>query len=196
MPHQSSHHLSIPKLDLEEFHFSPPGSMGWSYAEYEKIVDSDEEQLEMTATSNITPSTVPDQPLIELPVRAGGERPGEEPEEDLIEEEVVDSRDELELVKEEIAKRAEAKQEVDKRYESLLHVKTISRPQPLFNQNRKSFNQIHRKSNEYFRKLVTVEDQLPDIEESLKESVGNENMTNDFSDETAVDQVELNEMNS
>ena len=196
MPHQSSHHLSIPKLDLEEFHFSPPGSMGWSYAEYEKIVDSDEEQLEMTATSNITPSTVPDQPLIELPVRAGGERPGEEPEEDLIEEDVVDFGGELELVKEEIEKREEAKQEVDKRNEYVLQIKSIPRPQQLLNKNCKLFTQDHRNSNEYFSHQVTLDDQLSGIEESLKESAVNEDMTNDFSDEIDGDQVTLSEINS
>ena len=196
MAHPSSHHLSIPKLDLEEFHFSPPGSMGWSYAEYEKIVDSDEEQLEMTSTSTITSSMVPDQPLIELPVGAAGERPVEEREEELIEEDVVDSGGKLELVVEEIEKREEEKQEVDKRNEYVLQVKSISRPQQLFNKNCKLFTQDHRESNEYFSKQVTLEDQLSDIDESLKESAVNEDMTNDFSDETAGDQVTLSEMNS
>jgi hypothetical protein len=29
----------IPKLELEKFTFSPPGPMGWSFSEYEKILD-------------------------------------------------------------------------------------------------------------------------------------------------------------
>ncbi|MDE3838283.1 hypothetical protein C0966_02650 [Bacillus methanolicus] len=29
----------IPKLELEKFAFSPPGPMGWSFSEYEKILD-------------------------------------------------------------------------------------------------------------------------------------------------------------
>lgn len=32
----------IPKLELEKFTFSPPGPMGWSFSEYEKILDDPE----------------------------------------------------------------------------------------------------------------------------------------------------------
>lgn len=60
-------HSTIPKLDLEEFQFSPPGSMGWSYAEYEKIVDSDDQVLTVNTTSNLSSPPVPNQPLRELP---------------------------------------------------------------------------------------------------------------------------------
>ncbi len=31
--------MKIPKLELESFSFSPPGPMGWSFAEYQKILD-------------------------------------------------------------------------------------------------------------------------------------------------------------
>jgi hypothetical protein len=31
--------IHIPKLELEKFTFSPPGPMGWSFSEYEKILD-------------------------------------------------------------------------------------------------------------------------------------------------------------
>ncbi|MDQ0483394.1 hypothetical protein [Guptibacillus hwajinpoensis] len=60
-------HSTIPKLDLEEFQFSPPGSMGWSYAEYEKIVDSDEQILTVDTTSTLSSPPVPNQTLRELP---------------------------------------------------------------------------------------------------------------------------------
>jgi len=30
----------IPKLDLEKFEFSPPGPMGWSFSEYEQMLDN------------------------------------------------------------------------------------------------------------------------------------------------------------
>jgi hypothetical protein len=30
----------IPKLDLDQFSFSPPGPMGWSFAEYEKMLEN------------------------------------------------------------------------------------------------------------------------------------------------------------
>ncbi|KMM38876.1 hypothetical protein [Guptibacillus hwajinpoensis] len=60
-------HSTIPKLDLEDFQFSPPGSMGWSFAEYEKIVNSDEQVLTVDTTSTLSSPPVPNQTLRELP---------------------------------------------------------------------------------------------------------------------------------
>ncbi|NBI29906.1 hypothetical protein [Chengkuizengella marina] len=34
--------FNIPKLELEKFKFSPPGPMGWSFAEYEKMLENHE----------------------------------------------------------------------------------------------------------------------------------------------------------
>ncbi|EIJ81745.1 hypothetical protein PB1_02360 [Bacillus methanolicus PB1] len=41
MPEKEDKNL-IPKLELEKFTFSPPGPMGWSFSEYEKILDDPE----------------------------------------------------------------------------------------------------------------------------------------------------------
>ncbi|HWO77072.1 MAG TPA: hypothetical protein VNM69_14440 [Bacillus sp. (in: firmicutes)] len=35
----------IPKLEIEKFTFSPPGRMGWSYSEYESMMDNPEKTL-------------------------------------------------------------------------------------------------------------------------------------------------------
>ncbi|MCA0987843.1 hypothetical protein [Guptibacillus algicola] len=64
---QVSQQKAIPKLDLEDFRFSPPGSMGWSYAEYEKIIDSGQAELEVDTTSSLKTPPVPTTDLKELP---------------------------------------------------------------------------------------------------------------------------------
>lgn len=64
---QVSQQKAIPKLDLEDFRFSPPGSMGWSYAEYEKIIESGQAELEVDTTSSLKSPPVPTTDLKELP---------------------------------------------------------------------------------------------------------------------------------
>ncbi|WP_377889558.1 hypothetical protein [Alkalihalobacillus sp. R86527] len=64
---QVSEQKAIPKLELEEFRFSPPGSMGWSYAEYEKIIDSGQQALEVDTNSSLTSPPIPSTTLKELP---------------------------------------------------------------------------------------------------------------------------------
>ena len=39
----------IPKLEIEKFTFSPPGSMGWSYSEYESMMKNPEKVLNESA---------------------------------------------------------------------------------------------------------------------------------------------------
>ncbi len=49
MTNSSKENAPIPKLQLENFTFSPPGPMGWSMSEYEKIVN---EGGEIVSTAN------------------------------------------------------------------------------------------------------------------------------------------------
>ncbi len=47
-----SKHIEIPVVDLEEFVFSPPGAMGWSESEYQKVME-EEPDASMTNFSNL-----------------------------------------------------------------------------------------------------------------------------------------------
>ncbi|MGM7700671.1 hypothetical protein ACSVDE_03035 [Pseudalkalibacillus sp. Hm43] len=47
-----SKHIDIPVVDLEEFVFSPPGAMGWSESEYQRVMD-EEPDASMTNFSNL-----------------------------------------------------------------------------------------------------------------------------------------------
>lgn len=47
-----SNHIDIPVVELEEFVFSPPGAMGWSESEYEKVLEQ-EPDASMTNFSNL-----------------------------------------------------------------------------------------------------------------------------------------------
>lgn len=51
MGEKSKRNAPIPKVELENFNFSPAGPMGWSISEYEKMLN--EEQLENISTTNI-----------------------------------------------------------------------------------------------------------------------------------------------
>ncbi|MFX3617151.1 MAG: hypothetical protein ACE3JK_06465 [Sporolactobacillus sp.] len=51
---------TIPKVELQQFRFSPPGSMGWSAADYDEILQKPEIGIETT------PSTVPSIETTEL----------------------------------------------------------------------------------------------------------------------------------
>ncbi|WP_221563424.1 hypothetical protein [Alkalihalobacillus sp. TS-13] len=44
--------IEIPLVDLEEFIFSPPGAMGWSESEYQKVLEQ-EPDASMTNFSNL-----------------------------------------------------------------------------------------------------------------------------------------------
>lgn len=55
--------IDIPKVDLGEYRFSPPSSMGWSAAEYEKLLNNPEEGIQKETFS---PPEVPQTTLTEL----------------------------------------------------------------------------------------------------------------------------------
>ncbi|RYM05628.1 hypothetical protein EWH99_05335 [Sporolactobacillus sp. THM7-7] len=57
--------FAIPKVDLEQYRFSPPGPMGWSASEYEKILDDPEKKMQESAS--FAPPAVPSATLIALP---------------------------------------------------------------------------------------------------------------------------------
>ncbi|MET3699140.1 hypothetical protein SAMN05877753_101156 [Bacillus oleivorans] len=42
----------IPKLEIEKFTFSPPGRMGWSYSEYESMMDNPQKVLHESAIND------------------------------------------------------------------------------------------------------------------------------------------------
>ncbi len=175
----TSQHMSIPKLDLEEFHFSPPGSMGWSYAEYEKIVDHDDKKLEITTTSAL-PTTIASKNLVELPVGSAVEIHEEVEEEKQIEEEVGSSEEHLEITP------IEEKQKVVVHNESALSVKAISQPRQLFNKKLKPHTQEIHNAKDTVRSMRLVPETIEeDIEESESPDVTNE-----------VDQELLQETNS
>ncbi|MYL63549.1 hypothetical protein GLW07_09305 [Bacillus hwajinpoensis] len=175
----TSQHMSIPKLDLEEFHFSPPGSMGWSYAEYEKIVDHDDEKLEITTTSNL-PKTIASQNLVELPAGSAVEIQEEVEEEKQIEKEAGSSEEHLEIAP------IEEKQKVVVHNESALRVKAISQPRQLFNKKLKPHTQEIHTAKDTVRSMRLVPETIEeDIEESESPDVTNE-----------VDQELLQETNS
>lgn len=52
--------VEIPKVDLERYRFSPPGSMGWSAAEYEEILQHPDTDFQSE------PFSPPSVPLIDL----------------------------------------------------------------------------------------------------------------------------------
>lgn len=55
--------FDIPKVDLREYLFSPPGSMGWSAAEYERLLNHPDEQ---TPSEPFSPPPVPAVALAEM----------------------------------------------------------------------------------------------------------------------------------
>ncbi|WP_100488063.1 hypothetical protein [Sporolactobacillus pectinivorans] len=55
--------IKIPKVDLEHYRFSPPGSMGWSAAEYDQLLNHPEIGIQ---TETFSPPEVPDTSLTEL----------------------------------------------------------------------------------------------------------------------------------
>ncbi|WP_010631703.1 hypothetical protein [Sporolactobacillus vineae] len=67
--------LIIPIVDLDRYRFSPPGSMGWSEAEYEELITDPERTIQ---TETFSPPEVPQEEWVELSVskdRAGGDLP-------------------------------------------------------------------------------------------------------------------------
>ncbi|WP_165994989.1 hypothetical protein [Bacillus sp. Cs-700] len=158
----TSQHMSIPKLDLEEFHFSPPGSMGWSYTEYEKIVDHDDKKLEITTTSAL-PTTIARKNLVELPVGSALEIHEEVEEEKQIEEEVGSSEEHLEITP------IEEKQKVVVHNESALSVKAISQPRQLFNKKLKPHTQEIHNAKDTVRSMRLVPETMEkDVEVELE----------------------------
>lgn len=55
--------IKIPKVDLEHYRFSPPGSMGWSAAEYDQLLNHPEIGIQ---TETFSPPEVPNTSLTEL----------------------------------------------------------------------------------------------------------------------------------
>lgn len=182
----TSQHMSIPKLDLEEFHFSPPGSMGWSYAEYEKIVDHDDEKLEITTTSNLS-NTIPSKNLVELPVGSAVEIHEEVEEEKQIEEEVAHVENSLEETTE---GPIEEKQKVVVYNENALKVKTISRPLQLFNKKLKPHTQEVHSAKDALRSMnLKHETTEKDLEEEMESSPATNELEQELSYE-ANDETE------
>lgn len=178
---QTTQHMSIPKLDLEEFHFSPPGSMGWSYAEYEKIVDHNDEKLEITTTSAL-PTTIASKNLVELPVGSAVEIHEEVEEEKQIEEEVAHVENSLE---EDTEGSVEEKPKVVVFNENALKVKTISQPLQLFNKKLKPHTQeIHSAKNAFRNVSLEHETTEKDLEEETESSPATNELEQELSHET------------
>jgi hypothetical protein len=55
MSDQSKVSVPIPKLELEKFTFSPPGPMGWSMSEYEKMLNEDGAGIVPTSNNSFRP---------------------------------------------------------------------------------------------------------------------------------------------
>lgn len=55
--------LVIPLVNLEDYRFSPPGSMGWSEAEYEQLITDPERTIQ---TETFSPPEVPQTEWVEL----------------------------------------------------------------------------------------------------------------------------------
>lgn len=55
--------LIIPLVNLDDYRFSPPGSMGWSEAEYEQLITDPERTIQ---TNTFSPPEVPQTDWIEL----------------------------------------------------------------------------------------------------------------------------------
>ncbi|WP_347550690.1 hypothetical protein ABFG93_03510 [Pseudalkalibacillus hwajinpoensis] len=145
MAHTSQHDIeSIPKLDLEEFQFSPPGSMGWSYAEYEKIVDSDELELEVNTTSKVSHPDVPKKTLKELPNGLVDNSVESKASEEALSTSQTPSNEAFE--EEKLSQAVESDTEMEEHQQVKqskfysLNVKTINKPLQLFNENFKPYN--------------------------------------------------------
>lgn len=57
--------ITIPVVDLDLYRFSPPGSMGWSEAEYEQLITDPERTIQ---TDTFSPPRVPQTEWTELSV--------------------------------------------------------------------------------------------------------------------------------
>jgi hypothetical protein len=58
--------IAIPNVDLAAYRFSPPGAMGWSVADYEKMfIGSD---LKISESVHFSPPGIPKTPLSERPI--------------------------------------------------------------------------------------------------------------------------------
>jgi hypothetical protein len=55
MANQSKENAPIPKLELEKFTFSPPGPMGWSLSEYEKMLNENGAGIVTTSPNRFRP---------------------------------------------------------------------------------------------------------------------------------------------
>lgn len=55
--------ITIPVVDLDLYRFSPPGSMGWSEAEYEQLITDPERTIQ---TDTFSPPRVPQTEWTEL----------------------------------------------------------------------------------------------------------------------------------
>jgi hypothetical protein len=55
MTEQSKGKSPIPKLELEKFTFSPPGPMGWSLSEYEKMINEGQTEIVPSTNSSFRP---------------------------------------------------------------------------------------------------------------------------------------------
>ncbi|RYL94288.1 hypothetical protein EWI07_05520 [Sporolactobacillus sp. THM7-4] len=56
--------FEIPKVDLEHYNFSPPGSMGWSATDYERILNHPEAEIQ---EFEFSPPSIPLTTLKSLP---------------------------------------------------------------------------------------------------------------------------------
>lgn len=58
----------IPKLELEKFQFSPPGPMGWSFSEYEKMLEDPSQVVQNEIAVKDKLATLQGKELVELPI--------------------------------------------------------------------------------------------------------------------------------
>lgn len=67
MQEQNGKELNIPTVEIRKYAFSPPGPMGWSFQEYEKLLENPDEFLNQQSQFSILLNSLQDTELTELP---------------------------------------------------------------------------------------------------------------------------------
>lgn len=58
----------IPKLEIEKFTFSPPGPMGWSFSEYDKLLDRPDPIVLNETNINESLANIENMTFVEFPI--------------------------------------------------------------------------------------------------------------------------------
>jgi len=70
MSEQNQNDSKIPTVDIRKYEFSPPGPMGWSFQEYEKLLENPDYFLNEQSQFSKLLDSIEDTELIELPSNA------------------------------------------------------------------------------------------------------------------------------